>query len=173
MGNMIVTLLVSFYFLGNSTAQPLKIMKATAQSQVTVPGYEESGMVRRRAPYPTNIPGGTNFHITLHCNNFNLTVLDSLYLYNTKSKLIINGDFTLDSLSNTYSISAHSPLNTDGVNPGNSDIYDHSTQEVACIMYTYKGIKYRLFIKEFSTRPTIYIYLPSKSRHDKHHWAPC
>jgi hypothetical protein len=173
MEKMIVALLISLYFLGNATAQNLKIVKATAQSKIIFPAVEESGKVRRRDQYPRNIPGGTNFQITLHCNNFNFTVLDSLYLYNAKIKLIINGNVTPDSLRHTYSIYADSPLNTNGVNPGNSDIYDHSTQVVACIIYTYKGIKYRLFIKEFSTLPTTYIYLQTKYRHDKHHRPPC
>jgi len=144
MKKLIAALFISFWYMGNLSAQEIKVVDATVRA------WDGADFETKPVKPP---PHGANYTITLYCQNPVSIVLDSIYMENYSYKLAQQNVY-LDSL-HTYTIhlsySSRNPLPIDASN--NSMLLNNA----AIVLYEYNGTKHSLHIQLFTRLQTMHI----------------
>ena len=141
MKRILVAVISLYCFAGHLTAQPLKLISAIEDGVVHGPGVALPRDAHPKYTYDIN------YTITLSYENLKSIVLDSLYIGNITTGLIINGNVTIDNINNTFTIRIHSYSTTGDIPPVSGRETERHTIASNLIIYEYKGKKYIVPIK--------------------------
>jgi hypothetical protein len=151
MKKVLVAVIVLYCFAGHIAAQPLELISAVENGTVHGPG---KALPRGAHPkYTYDI----YYTITLSYENLKSLVLDSLYIGNITTGLIINDNVTIDSTNHVFTILIHSYSSTDDIPPRAGRETERRTIASNLIIYEYKGKKYIIPIKGITVG---HLYLP-------------
>jgi hypothetical protein len=150
MKRILVATIVLYCFAGHLTAQPLQFVSAVENGTVHGPGKVLPRNIQPKYIY--NI----YYTITLSYEKLRSLVLDSLYMGNNATRLIINGNVTIDSKNNTCTIVVHSCNSTNDILPVAGREMERHTIASNIIIYEYKGKKYILPVKAITVGHLVY-----------------